>query len=311
VATYLIQNCIWWIEYAGLSGVRIDTYGYSDHAFLSAWSKRLTEEYPQLNFVGEEWSTNPVVVSYWLRGKQHKNGFVSYLPSVMDFPLNDTLRRSLLNPDTMHTGWTELYEALVNDELYPQPNNLVLFEGNHDVSRLYSALDEDLALYKLALTYVLTMHRIPQLYYGTEILMTSTKHRDDGAFRRDFPGGWSGDKINAFTGVGLSDRQKDAQTFVKKLLNWRKNSPAIHHGELRHYTPENGVYVYFRQLNDQRVMVVLNKNQQATQLDLRRFEAHLKNRNTGKDIISGRDVVLKDELNLEPRMPMVIELNEG
>ncbi len=310
VAMYQIQNCIWWIEFAGLSGVRIDTYGYSDHDFLIEWQQRLRDEYPNLNFVGEEWSLNPVVVSYWLREQQNKAGVRSSLRSVMDFPLHDTLRRALNNDDSMHTGWVELYEALANDVMYPVPENLVLFEGNHDVSRLFSALDDNVARYKMALTFVLTAPRIPQLYYGTEVLMQSTKHRDDGAFRRDFPGGWSGDVINAFTGEGLNPAQKEAQAFVKKLLNWRKTADAIHHGKLLHFAPDNGSYVYFRYLENQRVMVAMNKNTSAVELDTTRFEQLLKVGTLVTDVLDNAPHRIGDKIKLPARSVSIYQWQE-
>jgi glycosidase len=309
VATYQIQNCIWWLEFAGISGVRVDTYGYSHHAFMAQWTQRVREEYPNLKMVGEEWSLNPLTVSYWLDGRQNNNGYRSLLPSVMDFPLNDTLRRALTAKETLHTGFAELYEALANDVIYPQPRNLVLFEGNHDVSRLFSALDEDLDLYKMALAYVATIHRIPQFYYGTEILMTSTKHRDDGAFRRDFPGGWSGDKVNAFSGQGLNAKQLDAQSFVKKLLNWRKSQGVIHNGKLMHYAPENGVYVYFRYDDKQRVMVAFNKNSAAIKLDTKRFDEVLPINAKGREVISGQSMDLSEQITLPARSVQIVEIH--
>lgn len=310
VAIYQIQNSIWWVEYAGLAGIRVDTYGYSDHAFLSRWSARLAEEYPTLNMVGEEWSINPIVVSYWQRGKQNPNGYVSSLPSLMDFPLNDTLRKALVAEDGFQSGLTALYERLNDDIVYPNPNNLVLFEGNHDIGRLYSVLDEDLDLTKMAIAYVATMRGIPQFYYGTEILMTSPKKRDDGAFRRDFPGGWAGDKVNAITGEGLTDRQKEAQAFVKKLLNWRKNQPAVHAGKLLHYAPEDGTYVYFRidTASDKKIMVVLNKNKKQMVLTTSRFVEALGNAKVGIDVLTGKSYRFETALSLPARSVLVLEI---
>ena len=308
LATYQIQNTIWWIEYAGLVGIRADTYGYSDAAFLADWSRRVTAEYPRLNIVGEEWSGNPVVTSYWLRGRTQSDGYVSYLPSVMDFPLHYTLLQALLAPDSLHSGLTDLYEALVNDRLYADPKNLVLFEGNHDTPRLFSALNEDPALYRMALVYVLTMHRIPQLYYGTEILMTSPKERDDGAVRRDFPGGWSGDSVNAFTGAGLTPQQLDAQAFVRKLLNWRKTQPVIHRGALKHFAPQDGTYVLFRYDAKDKVMVVFNKNSTEKTLETDRFREVLPAHSTAVDVLTGQHYALHDTLTVPARSVLVLQL---
>lgn len=308
VATYQIQNTIWWIEYAGLSGIRTDTWGYSDQAFLAQWTRRVLEEYPRLNIVGEEWSGNPVVVSYWLRGGKNRNGYVSYLPSAMDFPLFYTLRKALTEEDSLHSGLAGLYEALVNDNLYPDPMNLVLFEGNHDVPRVYSALDEDLDLYKMALAYVATMRGIPQFYYGTELLMTSPKQRDDGAVRKDFPGGWAGDPVNGFTGAGLSERQKDAQAFAKKLLNWRKGQPAIHRCRLMHFAPDRGTYVYFRYDDKQKFMIVLNKNRTEMALESGRFAEMLAKHSSATDVLSGRTFDISQTITVPARSVSILEV---
>jgi neopullulanase len=309
LATYQIQNTLWWIEFAGLAGIRADTYSYSDAAFITEWSRRVMEEYPRLNIVGEEWSYNPVVISYWLRGRTQTDGYVSHLPSVMDFPLHEVLRKSLVEPDSLHSGLADLYEALVNDRLYPDPANLVLFEGNHDVARLFSILDEDPALYRMALVYVLTMRRIPQLYYGTEILMTSPKKRDDGAFRLDFPGGWPGDRVNAFTGEGLTAAQKDAQAFLRKLLNWRKTQTVIHHGKLKHFAPQDGTYVYFRYDKTDKVMVVFNKNSKEQTLETARFKEVLGSAAAALDVISGRRFELREKLTVPARSVLVLQVD--
>ncbi|MFZ6875337.1 glycoside hydrolase family 13 protein [Undibacterium sp. Di27W] len=309
VANYQIQNTIWWIEYAGLAGIRADTYGYSDPAFLTEWSRRIMHEYPHLTLVGEEWSDKPNLVAHWLRGHKNANGYVSHMPSMMDYPLHDTLRTALVAPENLHSGFATLYEALVNDQLYPQPSSMVLFEGNHDVSRLYSAFDEDLDLFKMAITYVATMPRTPQFYYGTEILMTSTKHRDDGAFRQDFPGGWAGDAVNAFTGAGLNAKQLEAQTFIKKLLNWRKTQSAIHGGKLMHFAPQDGIYVYFRYNQKHKLMVVMNKNTAATELAMAHFAEILPTRAKGMDVLSGQEFELAQKISVPARSVLLLEVH--
>lgn len=315
VATYQTQNAIWWIEYAGLAGLRIDTYGYSDKDFLAAFTRRVMHEYPRLNMVGEEWSGNPLVVAHWLRGVKNRDGHVSAMPSMMDFPLHETLRRALLQAEDDHGGFQgglrTLYEALVNDLLYPEPANLVLFEGNHDVPRLFSALDEDPALFRMALAYVLTMPRTPQLYYGTEVLMTSPKQRDDGAVRQDFPGGWPGDAVNAFTGAGLSDAQREAQAFVRKLLNWRKTQPVLHHGQMRHFVPEDNTYAWFRFDAKSRVMVVVNKARAPRTLDAARFREVLPAGAAGVDVISGQRIDLAGRFTVPARSVLIVEVREG
>lgn len=308
VAKYLIQNTLWWIEYAGLSGVREDTYGYADEKFLSQWGKVVMEEYPQFNIVGEEWSGNPAVVSHWQRGKQNASGHVPNIPSMMDFPIHETLRTALIEEEGWDTGVIRLYEMLANDFLYPDPFNLVIFPDNHDTSRIYSWLNDDLDLFKMAMVYMATMRGIPQFYYGSEVLISSPRQRDDGVIRTDMPGGWEGDSKNAFTGKGLSAREKDAQTFVKKLLNWRKNSTVIHQGKLQHFAPIDGVYVYFRYLDDRAVMVVINKNKQQKTLELQRFNDRLVNKKNAHDVMENKKITLGDSVSLPARSVQLIEL---
>jgi len=311
LATYQIQNTIWWVEYAGLSGLRVDTWGYSDQAFLQEWTRRVLQEYPNMNIVGEEWTSQPTVLMHWLGGGRDAAGRVP-LPSAMDFPLNGTLRKALASDeDNLHAGLMDLYEALVNDVLYPHPERMVLFEGNHDLPRLYSVLKEDVGLTKMALAYVMTMPRVPQLYYGTEVLMTSPTVRDDGKARQDFPGGWAGDKVNAFTGEGLSEKQKDMQAFVRTLLNWRRTQTTIHHGRLMHFVPEHGTYAWFRYDADSTVMVVINKNQTATTLDLARCAEVLKTPASARDVLAGTQVELGATVELPPRSVKIFELRPG
>jgi glycosidase len=258
--------------------------------------------------VGEEWSGNPVVVSHWLRGVKNRDGYVSYMPSMMDFPLHYVLRRALVDHDSLHSGLTDLYEALVNDTLYPEPSNMVLFEGNHDVPRLYSVLNEDLDLWKMAIAYVLTMPRTPQLYYGTEVLMTSPKERDDGATRRDFPGGWAGDKVNAFTGEGLSPAQREAQAFLRTLMRWRQTRPVIHHGALTHFWPQGGTYAWVRHDAKSAVLVVINKNGEAKTLPTARFREAIGDRRQGRDVVTGQVQDLSTSVTVPARSVLVMDL---
>ena len=292
LAAYLIQNSIWWVEYANLSGIREDTYSYADKQFLSKWARRLMLEYPQFNIVGEEWSPNPLIVSYWQRGKQNKDGYVSHTPAMLDFPLYDAMLKALTDDESWNGGWIGLYEMLSNDHIYADPFNLVTFEGNHDTARIFSLLNEDMDLYRMAISYLLTMRGIPQMFYGTEIAMTSPKQRDDGKVRADFPGGWAGDKVNAFTGKGLNTTQKTAQQLVKTLLNWRKTASAIHSGKLMHFAPDNGTYTYFRYNDKQTVMVVMNKQHQPVTLDLARFNEVLPPAKTATEVISAKRITV-------------------
>lgn len=294
MATYLIQNAIWWVEYADLSGIRVDTYAYSDAAFLTEWSARMMREYPNLNIVGEEWTRQPALVAYWQAGTKNRNGYVSHVPSMMDFPLHYGLRDGLEKSESWSTGLVTLYESLANDVLYPDPNNLVIFGGNHDTSRLYSQLDEDPGKFRMAVAYLATMRGIPQFYYGDEVLAKSPKQRDDGVVRSDFPGGWAGDKVNAFTGKNLSKEQRDAQSFVRTLFNWRKDKDVIHRGKLKHFAPIDGLYVYFRYDDNDTVMVAINKSDRPRELPLAHLAEMLGGKSSAASVVSGKTQALQE-----------------
>ena len=230
-ADYLVQNAIWWIEYVGLSGIRQDTYPYPDKHFMAEWTRRIMEEYPHFNMVGEEWSPSPVITSYWQQGKQNHDGYESSLPSVMDFPLQMMLQKALTDPEkSWGSVWTPVYEMLGHDFLYPDPSNLMIFPDNHDMDRIYTQLDEDYELFRMAIAFYLTMRGIPQIYYGTEILASHPGTSSHGALRMEFPGGWPDHDKNAFTGENLNDKEREAQHFMRTLLNWRKSADVIHTG---------------------------------------------------------------------------------
>ncbi len=308
LATYLIQNSIWWIEYAKLSGIRMDTYPYPDMYFMSEWTCKVMEEYPNFNIVGEEWTSNPALVAHWQRGKENANGYSSCLPSLMDFPIQESLVKSLNDKESAFSGLRSIYEMLANDFLYADPFNLVTFPDNHDMDRFFTQINEDFGLFKNGIVYFATMRGIPQFYYGTEILMTNSQRGDHGDIRSDFPGGWIGDEKNAFTENGLTRQEKEAKTFVQKVLNWRKTASAIHKGKLVHYNPKDGIYVYFRFYEAHKIMVILNKNKREVSLDLTRFKEMLDGKKVGLEIISGKQINLVESLNLLEESPMIIEL---
>jgi len=307
LANYLIQNSIWWIEYADLSGFRIDTYPYIDKNFLSIWSKRIATEYPRFNFVGEEWSSNPTMVSYWQKGSNRYDDYDSYIPSMMDFPLQEALVNGLLGNEDWNSGIVDIYRVISNDFQYGDPHNLVVFAGNHDMKRIYSQLNEQMDLYKMAMTIINTVRGIPQIYYGTEIAMSSTG--DHGALRKDFPGGWPGDKANAFTGRSLNKKELEAQNFIRKLLNWRKENIAITMGNMIHYPVENGIYVYFRSYNEVLVMVIINNNKKSKTIDPDRFNEVIAEKKQGISILDNKVYDLTTKINLPGKGALILEIN--
>ena len=307
LAKYLIQNSIWWIEYAGLSGIREDTYSYSDKDFMRDWSCAIMNEYPNFNIVGEEWSENPALVSYWQKGKYNPDGYTSCLPSLMDFPLQAALIRGLNEKKEVNGGLVNLYETLANDFQYPDPSNLVIFPDNHDMNRFYTQVNENFRLFKMGIAYILTMRGIPQIFYGTEILMTNPGGKHDGVIRSDFSGGWPEDSVNVFENRGLTGKQSEAKEYVKKLVNWRKEKSSLHNGKLIHYIPENGVYVYFRYNDDEKVMVAINKNRKQIKPDIDRFSEMLTGDETVRDVISGISYKVRD-IKIPAMTALVLEV---
>ncbi|PID69892.1 MAG: alpha-amlyase [Flavobacteriales bacterium] len=302
LATYIIQNSIWWVETLNLGGIRQDTYPYPDKDFMANWAKAIMTEYPNFNIVGEEWSANPLVVSYWQDGAKNSDGYRSHLSAVMDFPMQQQIVAALNEKEGWDTGLVKMYEGLANDFYYTNPFNIMAFLDNHDMDRVFTALQEDVVNTKMAIAYLIAMPRIPQIYYGTEILMQNTaKPGDHGLIRTDFPGGWPDDKINAFTGEGLTENQKAMQQFVKILLNYRKQSAALKSGKTVHFAPENGIYVLTRISDDETVMVILNKNEDEIQLELDRFSELGIDGKTLRNIITDEDVYWKDRIELKEK----------
>ncbi|PKD16656.1 alpha-amlyase [Salegentibacter salinarum] len=297
MAKYLIQNSIWWIETLGLGGIRQDTYPYPDKQFMSEWAGAIMTEYPNFNIVGEEWSLNPLLIRYWQDGVD--NGYDSNLKSTMDFAMQEKIVTGLKAEETWGTGLVEIYEALANDFAYADPENIMIFPDNHDKSRIYTQLGEDVAKTKMTIAYMSVLPRIFQMYYGTEILMDDTANPGDhGLIRTEFPGGWDDSEVNAFTGEGLSEEKTGMQEFVKKLMNYRKNSDAIHSGETKHFAPEDGTYLISRKSGDEVVVLILNKNEESVTLDLERFsELNLEGKSF-KNLISEEPFQWEDSLEL-------------
>ena len=310
--TYLIQNAIWWIEYSGLDGFRVDTYSYNDKEGIANWTKAITDEYPNFNIVGEVWLHNQAQIAYWQKDSKigALQNFNSHCPSVMDFTLHDAIGVMFKEDNaSWNDGMIKAYDNFVNDFLYQDIDNLMVFAENHDTGRINEIYNGSLDHYKLAMTLVATTRGTPQIYYGSEIGMRGDKGKGDGAIRQDFPGGWTTDANNAFTKDGRTEEQEAYHSFSKTLFNFRKETPALHTGELLHYLPENNVYVYFRSLEDQTVMVVLNNNPEEQTLDLSRFAEGIKNATTGKELFSQNTLNLDEPLTVKGKSPLVISLN--
>ncbi|MBB1304407.1 glycoside hydrolase family 13 protein [Pseudoalteromonas sp. SR43-5] len=308
LSEYLIQNAIWWIEYADLSGIRVDTYSYSDKAFLSDWTKAIMQEYPNFNIVGEEWTSNPAIASYWQRGKHNQDGYTSSLPSVMDFSLQESVIQALNEDESWNTGWVKVYESLANDFLYPDTDNIMVFADNHDMSRVYTELGQDVAKTKMAMTLFLTTRGIAQMYYGTEVLLDNTPSKDHGDIRIDFPGGFEGQTRNAFTKEGLTKQQKDMHNTISTLLNFRKNSSALDKGKLVHFTPQQGVYSYVRISDEQTVLVFMNKNTQTLQKNIEYMQEVMPNSTTAFNLFTQKTQKLGKTIELPAMSATVLVL---
>ena len=310
---YIIQNAIWWVEYANLDGLRVDTYSYNDKIAIAKWTKAIMNEYPNFNIVGEVWMHNQSQMAYWQKDSKIGaiDSFNSNLPSVMDFTLHDALIVMFNEEDkwSWDKGMIRAYNNFTSDFLYPDINNILVFAGNHDTNRINEIYKGDINKYKLVLTLIATVRGIPQFYYGDEIGMLGNRDtKGDGDIRRDFPGGWQGDTNNAFVASGRTKLQNDYFNFTKKVFNWRKEKAVIHSGKTMQFVPQDNVYVYFRYSDIEKVMVVINNNPEAQELDLNRFKEMIKDSKFGKDILSDEAVSLGNTLKVEGKSSMIIEL---
>ncbi|WP_304315106.1 glycoside hydrolase family 13 protein [Phocaeicola plebeius] len=308
VARYLIQSSIWWIEYAGINGIRQDTHPYADFDFMSQWCKEVLDEYPYFNIVGETWLNSNVLVSYWQKDSKLAAPLNSNLPTVMDFPLQALINQAF-DEETGEWGGGlyKLYDYQTQDLVYANPMNLLTFLDNHDTSR-FAQTDEmakNLKRYKQAMVFLLTTRGIPQIYYGTEILMTGDKGKGDGDLRKDFPGGWQGDTRNCFAKNGRTALENEAFEFTRQLLNWRKGNQVIGKGSLKHYSIQNGVYVYQREFNGKSVVIIMNGTDDSKELDLAPYQEILPRENA-LDVLIGKNVNLSGKLCLDGRENLIL-----
>ena len=309
LAKYLIQNSIWWIETAGLDGIRQDTYPYAYKDFMAEWDRAVLAEYPDFNIVGECWLTTPGGISYWQKDARNRDGYNSYLPSVFDFAMYDALRLGFMERDGWNSGIFRLYEILSQDFLYPDPSNIVVFADNHDVDRYLNSQKGDIRRLKMAMAFVLTTRGIPEIFYGTEILLNTGERNGHGDIRKDFPGGWKEDPSNGFTGEGLSAEQKEMQEYLRRLLNWRKTREVIHTGKLKQFLPADGIYVYFRYDATDTVMVVFNNDEQsARRINRSLYAEFLGNAGPAYDPATG---TMYDDLSsivLPPKSALILDI---
>jgi len=310
VAKYLIQNSIWWIEYGNLAGIRMDTYPYAYKEMMQTWVQAVLREYPNFSIVGETWLDDPSVASYWANQAGNLDGFSSGLSAITDFPLCFAMHKAFNDDNGWWTGISALYYVLAKDFLYKNPENNVTFIDNHDLNRLYEVMGHDIKKVKMALAFLLTTRGTPMLYYGTEILMDGWEHEGHGSIRKDFPGGWQADKVDAFSKKGRSAEQNELFNYLKKLLNWRKNTPALHTGKLTHFVPNDGVYTYFRSSEKQTVMVLLNHTDKVKDIDTQQFREILSQFSSAVNVITGEKISELSKLKIAAMSALILELKK-
>lgn len=307
-ANYVIQNNIWSTEEFGIDGWRVDTYKYCDEKFLNDINAALIREFPNITVFGEAW-TNSVPASAYFTQNNINASFKHQIKGVTDFPLSNAIYDALNQPFGWNEGVSKLYTTLSQDFLYKDPMTNCIFLDNHDMNRFYSMVGEDLDKYKMGLGLLLTTRGIPQVYYGTEILMKNYKDPNDAAVRKDFPGGWKDDVTDKFNYTNLDSKEKEAFDFFSKLAQFRKNSPAIASGKLKQFIPQNGVYVYFRLHKDQNLMCVLNTGSVSAGISMERFAEELNKFKKLKNIFTGETVEITKSMSISGKSFTVFEMS--
>ncbi|MDQ8186651.1 glycoside hydrolase family 13 protein [Pelagicoccus sp. SDUM812002] len=312
LADYLIQNSIWWIEYSGIDGIRMDTYLYPYPEYMARWTREILSAYPNFNIVGEVWVETVAHESYWQDDAPNvDDGYDSNLPSVTDFPLSFAIRDGLNEKFGWTTGLSKIYYAFAQDRLYNDPNKNVIFIDNHDMSRVFEHLGKDEALFKIAYTLLLTARGIPQVYYGTELMMAhEDRGGDDEAWRQTMPGGWPDDKRNVFTISGRTEKENEVLDYMKALNHWRADTKALHRGKLLQFIPDENTFVYFRILEDEAVMVAINGSEETAELEANRFAEVLDLYSKATLAPGGSLYKLSDKISLAPKSVLLLNLSQ-
>lgn len=326
VMRYLIQNSEWWIESFNIDGIRMDTYPYADARGMAQWMKELNTEYPNFNVVGESWVTEPAFTAALQKGSGFNQNILtadgkvekafcsddkegSWLNTVMDFSFFDRINKATSqDTDAWWEGFNNVYNGFVYDYLYADPRNVLAFLDNHDTDRFLGEGQDSLAL-KQGLALLLTINRIPQIYYGTEIMMNGTKAITDGFVRKDFPGGFPGDERSAFTKEGRTKAENSMYNWVRKVLHWRKGCDAIIRGTQKQFIPWQGVYVMHHEYEGKHVLVVINGTKKAAKLDNKRYAECIPAATVAREVTSGRkyDLSADKTVNLSPRQTLILE----
>lgn len=306
---YFKQWAVWWIEWSGLDGFRVDTYPYNEKEPMSEWCKAVMTEYPNFNIVGECWTPSIPQLAYWQGGNANKDGFDSHLPSIMDFPLHDAIRAALPT-DSLRwgEGMIRVYDVLSHDFVYHDLSKMMIFTGNHDTERIGDMVRKNPARAKIAMAMLATMRGIPQLFYGEELMLTSADMRfGHGGLRVDMPGGWPGDKENCFTEEGRQGLHKEMFDFTQRLFQWRKTKPVIHHGKTMHFADRGNTYAYFRYDDTDAVFVYINNSRGKKQIPWSHYAEIAEGLKEGRNVLTGEPVEITDQTTVEGRGVLVVE----
>ena len=326
---YFQQWAVWWIEYSGLDGFRVDTWFYNEKVPMSQWAKAVTDEFPDFNIVGENWQANPDYVAYWQKDNPNTDGFNSYLPSIMDFPLQGAISNALTAPipgreqpqgmpgrGRRGADISGIYNALSHDFVYHDLSHMMIFLSNHDIARIGDTFGHDPRRMKIAFTLLATLRGIPQMFYGDELMfVTGDPRRDDGRLRMDFPGGWAGDPVDLFTEEGRAKAAADStwahaadlHDYVRTLFQWRKGSSAVQNGRTLHFIPEKNTYGYFRYDGRETVFVFINNSDEEVTVPWTRFREMSEGLGEGVNVLTGERVTVSDATRVAPQSALVVD----
>ena len=304
---YLRQVYVFWIEYANIDGMRVDTHPYNDIKTAARFIQSIRSEYPNMNVVGECWVKTPAEIAYYKSGNNNKDGFDSRLTSVMDFCLKDVLYASFNEPESWDTGMARFYAHYAQDFVYADPNMIMNFLDNHDIDRYSTMTKGDVQKYKMGLAMLITARGYPQIYYGTEIMLDGIAGNYEG-HRFDFPGGWSADKRNAFIPECRTKAENEVFNYLKTLLNYRKNNSVLQNGKMKQFIPENGMYVTFRYNNEKTIMIIANNNHEIKELNFQRFNEVLSDKKQGIEITTGEYYALKNSIPIPAKTVMILDI---
>jgi len=309
VQNYITQNHIWWVEYAGVDGFRLDTYPYNDPAYIADWAKKVQAEFPYLSIFGETLVWSVANQAFFTQGNTVNRGFDTHLPGITDGQVKDAIAEALNGKEGWTDGVNRLYNVLAQDFMYQDATRNTIFVDNHDMSRFLSIVGEDVTKFKSGMAMLLTLRGVPQLYYGDEILMKNFSN-PDGKVRMDFPGGWPGDKHNKFTAAGRSKEENEVFNYIRTLARFRKGSSALQTGKLMQYIPQSGIYVYFRYDAKQSVMVVYNSNEKEATANTDRYDERMNGYHSAVNVITGSHIGNLKQLNIPAKGILVLELKK-